>query len=181
MSQTLEEEVKSVIRNIPDFPKVGIQFKDISTLMKEPKIFDKALEAILAEFPSDSFDLIAGIESRGFLVGAPLSIKSGKGFVMIRKPNKLPGEKIGVEYGLEYGKDRIEVHTDAVKSGQRVLIVDDLIATGGSCAATASLIKQLGGEVVGVAFLIELVGLGGRTRLEQVSKKVYSVVSYQEI
>jgi len=179
-SSSLEEEVKNAIRNVPDFPIPGIQFKDITTLLLNIEVFNKALDAIAAEFPADSFDLIAGIESRGFIVGTPLATKLNKGFVMIRKPNKLPAEKVGVNYGLEYGKDRVEVHSDSIKPGQRVLIVDDLIATGGSCAAAAELVRLVGGQVIGATFLVELTALNGRKKLEPYTTHVYSVAKFLE-
>jgi adenine phosphoribosyltransferase len=168
---------KEHIRVIPDFPQPGIRFKDITTLLKEGKVYQAAIEE-LKEFAKDlQVDVIAGPEARGFVVGAPLAYALGVGFVPIRKAGKLPYETIKADYGLEYGKDTLAVHVDAVKPGQRVLIADDLLATGGTIATTVKLIEQLGGQVVGATFLIELTYLEGRKKLGDIPIK--SLVQYE--
>ena len=160
------ERLKSLIRTIPDCPKPGIQFRDLTTLFLDPVGFESAVAALAEAHRDSAIDVVAGIESRGFIVGAPLALAMGAGFVPLRKPGKLPGEKIGVEYDLEYGKDRLEIHADALQRGQRVLLVDDLIATGGTMRAACNLVEQVGAVVAGLAFLVELTDLKGRERLD---------------
>ena len=159
-------DLKRHIRGVPDFPKPGILFYDISTLLADAAAWREAVarlgEAVGARRPQ----LLAGIESRGFLVAAPLALELGCGFVMLRKRGKLPGAVIGLDYALEYGKDRIEIQADAIAPGQRVVLLDDLLATGGTMAACISLLRQVGAEVVGAAALIELAFLGGRSRID---------------
>ena len=159
-------DLKEHIRGIPDFPKPGILFYDISTLLRHEDAWQVAMGRMARMVRAHHPDLIAGIESRGFLISAPLALKLGCGFIMIRKRNKLPGERIGLDYALEYGTDRIEIQADAVKPGQRVVIVDDLLATGGTMAAGIELIRKVGGVVPAAAALIELTFLKGRDRLD---------------
>ena len=159
-------DLKAHIRGIPDFPKPGILFYDISPLLKDGPAWRAAMAALAARVRRHAPDLLAGIESRGFLVAAPLALELGLGFVMLRKPRKLPGGTIGLDYALEYGSDRIEMQADAVRPGQRVVILDDLLATGGTMAAGIELLRRAGAVVPGAAALIELGSLGGRQRLD---------------
>ncbi|MEW5945936.1 MAG: adenine phosphoribosyltransferase [bacterium] len=168
----LEEKIRSV----PDFPKEGILFRDITTLLKDGAALAAAADALYEPFRKERVDRVAAVESRGFIFGAPIALKAGCGFVPIRKPGKLPAAVESAEYELEYGADRIEVHRDAVEPGQRVLLVDDLLATGGTMAAAVRLIVRLGGEVAGIAFLIELADLKGREKLK--GHRVHSVIVY---
>ena len=153
------------IRNIPDFPVDGIQFKDITTLLKRPVPFAASVEALLDIYNEQEIDLVAGIEARGFIWGAVVAYELGVGFVPVRKPGKLPAETLRAEYSLEYGTNALEMHADAIEPGQKVLIIDDLLATGGTAKATCELVEQAGGEVIGLAFLIELTFLDGRDKL----------------
>ena len=158
-------DLKTHIRHVPDFPKPGILFYDITTLLQDPVGLRAAIDSIAGPFADQKIDLVVGIESRGFIFGAPVADRLGAGFAPVRKPGKLPSACIRESYALEYGTDTLEIHEDAVKPGQRVLIVDDLLATGGTARATSELVKKLGGTVHGLAFLIELVALNGRSRL----------------
>ena len=158
-------DFKQYIREVPDFPEPGIGFKDITTLLQDGPVFRSAIKAIVDLLPKTAIDVVVGPESRGFLVGAPLAYELGAGFVPVRKPGKLPYDTVRQSYTLEYGEDALEIHADAILPGQRVLIADDLLATGGTTAATIELIRKLGGEVVGLAFLIELTFLQGRKNL----------------
>jgi len=167
--------LKDHIRAVPDFPKPGILFYDISTLLRHPDAWQVAMGRLASAVRSYQPDILAGIESRGFLLAAPLALKLGCGFVMIRKPGKLPGATIGLEYGLEYGTDRIEIQEDAVRPGQRVVIVDDLLATGGTLAAGIELLGRVGAVVPAAAVMIELTFLKGRERL---SVPVEALMSY---
>jgi adenine phosphoribosyltransferase len=169
-------DFKSLIREVPDFPKPGISFKDITTLLKDGQALRQATDQLAAHFAAAKPDLIVGAESRGFLLGSPLAYKMGCGLVVVRKPGKLPAAVAKVSYQLEYGQDSLEIHLDAIKPGQRVLIIDDLLATGGTISATAELVKKLQGEIVGFGFLIELDDLKGRKKLEP--NDVYSLVHY---
>ena len=153
------------IRNVPDFPVEGIQFKDITTLLQAPEPFAASVQAMLDHYEGSEIDVVVGIESRGFIWGAVLAYQMGVGFVPVRKPDKLPAETIRAEYSLEYGTNTLEMHRDAIRPGQKVLVVDDLLATGGTAQATCQLVEQLGGEVAGVSFLIELTFLPGREKL----------------
>ena len=164
------------IRNVPDFPVKGIQFKDITTLLKEPEVFSSAVDYMYAHFRSHDITRVVGIESRGFIFGAALAYKLNIGFVPVRKPGKLPAETLVEQYQLEYGKDSLEIHRDALDKHDRVLIVDDLLATGGTAAATCRLVKRLGAEIVGVSFLIELSELNGRAKLSEY--EVHSLIKY---
>ena len=154
------------IRDIPDFPKPGIQFKDITTLLKDGPSFKAAIDGLLAQVGDRKVDAVVGMESRGFIFGAPVAYALGVGFVPVRKLGKLPADVVSVEYDLEYGSATLEMHKDAIAPGARVLIVDDLLATGGTVAGTIELVKQLRGEIVALAFLIELTFLKGRERLQ---------------
>jgi adenine phosphoribosyltransferase len=168
---------KSLIREIPDFPKPGISFKDITTFLKDGKALRRATDELAAHYAAAKPDLIVGAESRGFLLGAPLAYKMECGFAVVRKPGKLPAAVAKVSYQLEYGQDSLEIHLDAIQPGQKVLIVDDLLATGGTMSATSELVKKLKGEIVGFAFLIELDDLNGRKKLAPY--EVYSLVHYE--
>jgi len=170
------EFLKSRIRQVPDFPKAGINFYDITTLLRDPEGFSAAIEQLAAPFEGAGIDLVVGIESRGFILGAPVAMRLGAGFVPIRKPGKLPAKALREAFSLEYGSDAIEIHHDAVTSGQTVLIVDDVLATGGTARAAASLVKQLGGRLHALSFLIELDVLQGRDKLA--GEQVVSVLHY---
>ncbi len=159
------EFIKSKIRTIPHFPKQGIMFRDITTLLKDKDGFAKAIELLVARYKDKDIDLIAGIESRGFVLASALASHLHKGLVLVRKPGKLPAEKVREEYDLEYGKDAIEIHKDAISQGQKILLVDDLIATGGTAAAACNLIEKLGGKIVECAFIVELPELHGKQKL----------------
>lgn len=170
------QKIKSMIRDIPDFPKKGILFRDITTALKDAQTLKLTVDEIYEAFKDEKIDYIAGIESRGFIYGMPLAYKLNCGFIPVRKPNKLPAETISQEYELEYGTDKIEIHKDALKKGDRVLIVDDLLATGGTAAAAAKLVSSVA-EVVGMAFVIELEELQGRNKLPE-NVKILSLVKY---
>lgn len=170
-------DLKDIIRNVPDFPKPGILFRDITTLLQQPDAFQQTVNQLLERYRDMPFDLVAGIESRGFIMGTVLAYQLKKGFVPIRKPGKLPAAKISAEYSLEYGTDRIEMHVDAVRTGQRVLLVDDLLATGGTMQAACNLVQKAGGEVAECSFLIELAGLNGRAKLE--GYNIFSLLTYE--
>ena len=169
-------DLKTHIRHVPDFPKAGILFYDITTLLQDPVGLRAAIDSIASPFADQHIDLVVGIESRGFIFGAPVADRLGAGFAPVRKPGKLPSACIRESYALEYGTDTLEIHEDAVRKGQRVLIVDDLLATGGTARAAAGLVKRIGGTVHALAFLIELVALNGRARLE--GEHVHSVLKY---
>jgi adenine phosphoribosyltransferase len=159
------DALKHKIRHVPDFPKKGILFYDITTLLRDRDGFAQAVDSLAAPFERQGVDLVVGIESRGFILGGAVARRIGAGFVPVRKLGKLPSKAVRVTYDLEYGSDSLEMHEDAIAAGQRVLIVDDLLATGGTASATVQLVQKLGGTVNGVAFLIELVDLNGRERL----------------
>ena len=169
-------DLAAMIRDIPDFPVEGILFKDITTLIKDGEAFRQAVEALLEFCRGKEIDLVVSIESRGFIFGAPLAYELGAGFIPVRKPGKLPADKISAEYSLEYGTNVLEMHKDAIRPGQKVLIVDDLLATGGSAKATVDLVERLGGEVVGLIFLIELEFLKGVEKLQ--GYDVFTVIKY---
>ncbi|HEX2190690.1 MAG TPA: adenine phosphoribosyltransferase [Longimicrobiaceae bacterium] len=160
------EHLKELVRAIPDFPIPGILFRDVTPLLRDPRGLGEVVERLAAEYRGAGIDAVAGIESRGFIFGAPLAVALGVGFVPIRKPGRLPYEKVSREYGLEYGTNVLEIHADAVEPGQRVLIVDDLLATGGTASASAHLVEAIGGVVAAVAFVIELEALEGRRALD---------------
>lgn len=170
------EHLKDKIRHVPDFPKAGILFYDITTLLQDPAGFRMAVDSLSAPFKDQGIDLVVGIESRGFIFGSAVADRIGAGFTPVRKPGKLPSSTVRATYALEYGTDALEIHDDAVRQGQRVLIVDDLLATGGTAQATSELVRKLGGDVHALAFLIELVALNGRARLG--SDSVHTVLKY---
>ncbi len=175
----LEEEdmeLKDKIRVIEDFPKEGISFKDITTLLKDGEAYKKSIDACIEKVKDISFDVIVAPEARGFLIGAPISYEMKKGFVPVRKPGKLPAETLDYEYKLEYGTDVLQMHVDGIEKGQRVLIVDDLLATGGTIASVVKMVEKLGGQVAGILFLMELEFLNGRDMLEKY--RIESVVKY---
>lgn len=173
----MPELVKAQIRDVPDFPKQGIIFKDITTAIKQPETFRRIINYLTEEFKDLGIDYVAGIESRGFIFGAPLAYNLGAGLVIIRKPGKLPATVEQVTYELEYGTDVVEIHSDAVEPGKKVLIVDDLLATGGTATASCELVKKIGGNIEGIAFVIELTFLNGRNKLPK-DVKVTSMVTY---
>ena len=170
------EQLKARIRHVPDFPKPGILFYDITTLLQDPDGFRSAVASMADPFKGERIDLVVGIESRGFIFGAAVADRLGAGFTPVRKPGKLPSKTVKASYDLEYGSDALEMHSDAIKPGQRVLICDDLLATGGTARATTDLVRGLGGDVRALAFLIELVGLNGRAKLG--SETIHSVLQY---
>jgi adenine phosphoribosyltransferase len=172
----MTDALKTRIRHVPDFPKAGILFYDVTTLLRDPDGFRMAIDSMASPFAGAGIDLVVGIESRGFIFGSAVADRLGTGFVPVRKLGKLPAATVRASYALEYGTDNLEMHRDAITPGQRVLIVDDLLATGGTASATVQLVKQLGGIVQGVAFLIELVGLDGRSKLE--GEQVHAVLAY---
>ncbi len=170
-------ELITTIRNVPDFPKKGIVFRDITTLLKNKEAFHRFIDFMVERYKNERIDKVVGIESRGFIGGAALAYALGAGFVPIRKPGKLPADKIRQEYQLEYGTDAIEIHRDAITKGERVLLHDDLLATGGTILAACKLVEQLGGTIVGLSFLIELSFLQPRKRLSQYD--IFSLISYK--
>ena len=170
------ENLTGLIRSIPDFPKKGIVFRDITTLLKDKDAFARAIDILAEHYQGSQVDKVVSVESRGYILGAPLAYKLGAGFIPIRKPGKLPAATIRQEYALEYGTDAVEIHKDAITRGERVLVHDDLLATGGTAAAACQLVEKLGGKVVGVSFLIELTFLPGRKRLSPY--EVSSLISY---
>ncbi len=172
------QSLKDKIRGIPDFPKPGILFYDVTTLLRDPAGFRQSIDAMCAPYEKGSIDLIVGIESRGFILGAAMADRLGAGFIPVRKAGKLPGKTIRESYALEYGTDNLEVHDDAIQEGQRVLIVDDLLATGGTAGAVLKLVRRLGGDVRGLAFLVELAFLPGRERLA--GEQLHVVLRYDD-
>jgi len=169
-------KLKDYIRNIPDFPKPGILFRDITTLLKDKDAFKHAIDALVRKYKNKKIDVVVAVEARGFVLGGTIAYKIGAGFVPVRKKGKLPWKTHSVTYSLEYGTDSLEMHSDAIKPKTRVLIVDDLIATGGTVKAVADLVKNLKGKIVGIAFLIELTDLKGRNKLK--GYPVYSLIKY---
>ena len=170
------DALKSRIRHVPDFPKPGILFYDVTTLLRDPEGFKLSIDSLAEPYTGAGISLVVGIESRGFILGAAVADRIGAGFVPVRKVGKLPHTTVRVSYALEYGTDSLEMHSDAIEKGQKVLIVDDLLATGGTARATVDLVRQLGGDVYGVAVLIELVGLNGRSKLQ--GENVRAVLQY---
>ena len=171
--------IKSRIRTVPHYPKPGVMFRDITTLLKDPVGFRVTINEFVNRYTGAKIDKVAGIESRGFIIGAALAFQLGVGFVPIRKKGKLPAETVGHDYELEYGTDRIEMHVDAIAKGERVLLADDLIATGGTAGAAVKLIEGIGGEVVECCFVIDLPDLGGRKRLEKDGHKVFALCEFE--
>jgi adenine phosphoribosyltransferase len=170
------DSLKRKIRHVPDFPKPGILFYDITTLLSDREGFKQVVDVLVRPYADKPVDVVVGIESRGFILGGAVADRLGAGFSPVRKPGKLPSRTVRETYDLEYGTDSLEIHDDAVQHGQRVLIVDDVIATGGTAKASAALVRKLGGEVVGLAFLIELLALNGRSKLA--GEDVYTVLQY---
>jgi adenine phosphoribosyltransferase len=173
------EPIKSRIRTIPDHPKPGIQFRDITTLLKDPVGLHLSVQQLAGAFKGTGVAKVAGIEARGFILGGAVAVALEAGFVAVRKAGKLPHTTIGVDYDLEYGTDRVEIHTDAIHRGERVLVIDDLIATGGTALASVELIEQAGGEVVGCGFIIDLPDLGGAARLRERGLRVHALCAFE--
>ena len=171
--------LKSRIRTIPDFPKPGIQFRDITTLLKDPFGFRKLVDDLVQPFAGKRVDAVAGIEARGFIIGGAVAHQLSTGFIPVRKKDKLPWDTIGQDYELEYGTDRVEIHRAAVGAGETVLIVDDLLATGGTALATLDLLRQAGADIVGCSFVVDLPDLGGRKRLEEQGVSVLTLVEFE--
>ena len=176
MTPVLVDDLKRYIRDIPDFPKKGILFRDITTLLSNPGAFKTSIDQLVSQFLNKGIQKVVGIESRGFLTAAPLAYHLGAGFIPVRKRGKLPHKTNSVTYELEYGVDTLEIHDDAILKGEKVLIADDLLATGGTASATCDLVEKSGGHVAGVAFLIELSGLNGREKLKK--HNVFSLIQY---
>jgi len=177
----LTETLRTAIRTIPDFPKPGISFKDVTPLFQDPQLVTRCMEAILDVFPAESFDAVGGIEARGLILGTLIAHLSGRSFFPFRKPGKLPWKTLREAYQLEYGQNALEMHADAFKPGQRILIVDDLLATGGTAGAAARLVRRAGGELIGLAFLVELIYLPGRAKLRAEGlpdERVYSLIRF---
>ena len=171
--------IESYIRTIPDYPKAGIQFRDITTLLQDPVGFRDAVNGLAGPFRNSEIHKVVGIEARGFILGGAVAKELGAGFVPVRKPGKLPYEKIGHDYDLEYGRDRIEIHVDAIRAGDKVLLVDDLIATGGTAEAAIRLIERLGGQIVGLAVVVDLPEVGGRARIEARGHDVVALCAFE--
>jgi len=173
--------IKSKIRTVPDYPKKGIMFRDITTLIKDPVGFRLVIDALTQRYmhADFKFDAVVGIESRGFIIGSALAYTLGKGFIPIRKKGKLPADVVSQEYALEYGTDKIEIHTDALKKGDRVLLVDDLLATGGTALAAAALIEKLGAKVVEMCFIVDLPEVGGRKKIEAKGYALFALTEFE--
>ena len=171
--------IKSRIRTIPDHPKPGIQFRDITTLLQDPVGLRLSVEGLVKPFQGEKIDKVVAIEARGFILGGAVAVELGVGFVPVRKPGKLPYETIGQDYELEYGTDRIEMHTDAIAPGERVLLIDDLIATGGTAEAAIHVIEQAGGQIVGVGVVIDLPEVGGRKRIEALGHELLALCAFE--
>ena len=172
-------DIKHLIRTIPDYPKPNIKFRDVTTLLADPQGFQQVIDDFYARYKNQKIDKIVGVAARGFIIGAALAYKLGVGFVPVRKPNKLPAETLGHDYALEYGTDRVEIHSDAIVQGERVLLVDDLVATGGTAEAAATLIQKLGGEIVECAFIIDLPDLGGVQRLQVFGLASFALCAFE--
>jgi adenine phosphoribosyltransferase len=173
---TTPGDIARAIRNIPDFPKPGIQFKDITPVLAEPELFSGCIDLLIGRFKPGDIDSVVGIDARGFIFAAAVALRLNAGFVPVRKKGKLPFDTYEESYDLEYGSNTVAIHTDAVKPGARVMLVDDLLATGGTAAAAVALIEKVGGKILEISFLIELVGLGGRAKLK--GRHIRSLVSY---
>jgi len=171
--------IKNRIRTIPDFPQKGIQFRDITTLLKDPSGLRETIDAIADHYKNEKIDIVVGIEARGFILGSAVAYKLGTGFVPIRKKGKLPGETVSHEYDLEYGKDVIEIHKDALEKGSRVLLIDDLLATGGTCLAAAKLVEKIGGVVGEIAFIVDLPDVGGRARMKKEGYSIFALCEFE--
>ena len=173
------QDLKRLIRTIPDYPKPGIMFRDITTLLRDANGFEQAVIALAEPFETERVDAVAGIEARGFILGGAVADRLGCGFIPIRKKGKLPWKTIGQEYTLEYGVDAIEIHEDAIRERERILVIDDLIATGGTAEAAARLVRRSGGEVVGAAFIIDLPELGGLDKLKALDVRCHALVTFE--
>jgi adenine phosphoribosyltransferase len=172
-------DIKTRIRTIPDYPKPGIMFRDITTLLMDARGFRRTVDELVQPHLDTRIDRVAGIEARGFILGGAVAHQLGKGFVPVRKKGKLPWKTIGQEYALEYGTDAVEIHGDAVRPGDHILLIDDLVATGGTAEAAIKLIERAGGQVVGCSFVIDLPDLGGRRRLEALGQKVLTLCAFE--
>jgi adenine phosphoribosyltransferase len=172
-------QIKSIIRTVPHYPKEGVMFRDITTLLKDPNGLRLTVKSLADHFRDQHIDLVAGIEARGFILGSAVAYELGLGFVPIRKSGKLPAETVGQDYELEYGTDRVEIHTDAIQSGESILLIDDLIATGGTASAACTLIKSVGAKVIGCGFVIDLPDLGGRQLLEGKGLNVVALCEFE--
>ena len=179
LSVSALELVKNSIATVPDYPKPGIMFRDITSLLAEPKAFQTVQKALVEKYKENAFDVIIGTESRGFIFGAPLALELGMPFVPVRKPGKLPRETVSQSYQLEYGEDTLEIHKDAIKPGDKVLLVDDLLATGGTIEATVKLVEKLGGKATDAAFVISLPELGGEARLAGLGLNILKLVEFE--
>lgn len=175
----MQEEFRSVIRSIPDYPKPGIIFRDITTLLGHARAFRHAVDELVRPYVGVRIDRVAGIEARGFILGGAVAHQLSVGFVPVRKKGKLPWQVLGEDYELEYGSDRVEIHTDAVRAGDQILVVDDLIATGGTCFAAIRLLERAGAKVIGCSFVIDLPDLGGAEKLRALGKDVRALVTYE--
>jgi adenine phosphoribosyltransferase len=173
--------IKTLIRTIPHYPHQGIMFRDITTLLKDPVGLRSTVDQIVKRYKGQPISKVVGIESRGFIIGAPVAYQLGVGFVPIRKKGKLPAETLGHDYELEYGADRIEIHTDAISPGERVLLIDDLLATGGTAEAAAALIAKMGAQVLECCFIVDLPEVGGRKRLEKLGLKVFALCEFEGV
>ena len=173
------EYIKSVVKTVPDYPKPGILFRDVTIVLEDHKAFSSCISLLLEKFQGMGFTKVAGTEARGFLFGAPLAIEMGIGFVPVRKPNKLPREVVSESYELEYGTDTLEIHKDAIEPGDKVLLIDDLLATGGTIAASVALIRRLGGEVNHAGFVIGLPDLGGREKLDALNVDSFALCEFE--
>ncbi len=178
MTTDTQALIQASIKTIPDYPKKGILFRDVTSLMEDPKAYQATIQLLVEKYQSMGFTKVVGTEARGFLFGAPLALALGLGFIPVRKPGKLPRETVSQSYELEYGTDVLEIHTDAIKAGDKVLVVDDLLATGGTIEATVKLIRQLGGEVTDAAFVINLPDIGGEDKLKSLGLNVYSICEF---
>jgi len=176
-NKSLTESIKSKIRAVPNWPKKGIIFRDVTTLVKDPDGLKETIDLFYERYKDKKIDKVVGIESRGFIFGAPLAYMLGCGFILVRKPGKLPAECVSEEYTLEYGTDKIEIHKDSIQKGDRVLLTDDLLATGGTMRAAINLVKKLGAQVIECAFVVELVDLKGREKLQ--GEKIFSIVDFE--
>lgn len=179
MDQRLLTDLKAAIRSIPDYPKPGIVFRDITTLLGDARAFRRAVDELVHPFAGGRVDKVAGIEARGFILGGAIAHQLSSGFVPIRKKGKLPHETVRIAYSLEYGVDEMEIHTDAIGQGERVILVDDLIATGGTAVAATQLLRQMGAQIVAACFIIDLPDLGGASRLRDLGVEVRSLVSFE--
>jgi len=172
-------DFKTVIRTIPDYPKPGIMFRDVTTLFGNPRAFRRAVDELVQPYAGVRIDKVAGIEARGFILGGAVAHQLSTGFVPVRKKGKLPFATLGEDYDLEYGKDRVEIHTDAVKSGDHIIVVDDLIATGGTCFAAIRLLERAGAKVIGCCFVVDLPELGGAAKIRALGKEVTALVAFE--